>query len=321
METITNVIDHNLNISKYLNHNSCFIDIETTGLSRKNNIIYLIGLLYFDSSKKTWVLNQYFANSIEKEGPLLEQFILHISNFDHIITYNGDSFDLPFIDSRLKHHNIQYTIDKTKSFDLYRIIKQNKNYLDLENLKLKTIEESLGFFREDKYSGFECIAFYYEYVKSKDSLLKVDILRHNYDDLVHMLDIMIILEVLDEKKSFNLGSNRFTIENIQILGDIISFSGVTKLPLMKDIKFYGTNYDLFTNNLNTFTLSMEFKEGYITEKTKCIYIDSSDFPSINLRDTSGYNLPPNIFVLIIGKQYCVNNIKALLVNIFKDLFI
>lgn len=321
METITNVIDHSLNINNYLNKNSCFVDIETTGLSRKNNMIYLIGLLYFDFNRDTWILEQYFANSIDKEGLLLEEFISNISKFDNIITYNGNSFDLPFIDNRLSNHNINYSIDKTKSFDLYQIIKQNKNFLNLENLKLKTIEESLGFIREDKYSGYDCIGFYYDYIKSKDPILKKDILKHNYDDLVHMLDIMIILDVLDEKKSFDLGSNKFTIENIDIIGDILRFSGVIKNPLEKDIKFYGNSYDIFTNNLNTFTLSMEFKEGYITKENKCIYIDLLDFSTIKLRDNSGYNLPPNIFILLIEKKYCIDNIKTLLTNIFNDIFI
>lgn len=321
METIKNVIDHSLNIEKYLNKNSCFIDIETTGLSRKNNMIYLIGLLYFDLDQNTWILEQYFANSMDKEGLLLEEFISHISKFDNIITYNGNSFDLPFIDHRLKHHNINYSIDKTKSFDLYQIIKQNKDYLNLENLKLKTIEESLGFIREDKYSGYDCIGFYYDYIKSQDPILKIDILRHNYDDLVHMLDIMIILDVLDEKKSFDLSSNTFTIETIDIIGDILRISGLIKTPLEKDIKFYGNSYDIFTDNLNNFTLSIEFKEGYITKENKCIYIDLLDFSTINLKDNSGYNLPSNIFILVIEKKYCIDNIKSLLINIFNSIFI
>jgi uncharacterized protein YprB with RNaseH-like and TPR domain len=321
METITNVIDHSLNINNYLNKNSCFVDIETTGLSRKNNMIYLIGLLYFDFNRDTWILEQYFANSMEKEGLLLKEFISNISKFDHIITYNGNSFDLPFIDNRLSYHNIKYSIDKSKSFDLYQIIKQNKIYLNLENLKLKTIEESLGFIREDKYSGYDCIGFYYDYIRSKDPILKIDILKHNYDDLVHMLDIMIILDVLDGKKSFNLGSNKFTIENIDIIGDILRLSGIIKIPLKKDIKFYGNSYDIFTNNLDRFTFSMEFKEGYITKEDKCIYIDLLDFPTISIKDNSGYNLPPNIFVLLIEKDYCMDNIKTLLTNIFNDIFI
>ena len=99
METITHIINHNLNVSDYLNGNSCFIDIETTGLSRSKNMIYLIGLLYFDFTQNAWVLNQYFANNMDKEGALLKEFISNISKFDHIITYNGNSFDLPFIES------------------------------------------------------------------------------------------------------------------------------------------------------------------------------------------------------------------------------
>lgn len=324
METITSVIYHSLNISKYLGSNSCFIDIETTGLSRKNNMIYLIGLLYFDTDDNTWILKQYFANSMDKEHILLEEFISNISSFENIITYNGNSFDLPFIDHRLKHHNINYIIDKTKSFDLYQIIRQNRHYLDLTNLKLKTIEESLGFIRDDKYSGLDCIGFYYDYLTSNDWMLKANILKHNYDDLVHMLDIMVILDVLDEKRSFYVSSNdiynKFTISNIEVTGDIITISGIIDDPLKKDIKYYGNNYDMLTDNLNNFTFSMEFKEGYITPEDKCMYLDNSDFPSFILKDNTGYSLPDNIFVLMIGRKYCIDNIKTLLINIVENVF-
>lgn len=326
METISNIIYHDLNIKKYLgDSNSCFIDIETTGLSRKNNMIYLIGLLYFNVDSNTWILKQYFANSMDKEAQLLNTFISDIFSFDKLITYNGDSFDLPFINHRLAHYNIDTFINLSKSFDLYRVIRQNRQYLDLENLKLKTIEESLGFFRKDMYSGFDCIGFYHNYTNSKNPVLRDNILKHNYDDLVHMLDIMIILDILDEKKSFYANpknsSRKFTMDDIKIIGDMIYITGIIGSPLTRDIKHYGSNYNILTEQLDRFQVSLEFKEGYITEKDKCIYIDTLDFESLDLKGDTNYNLPNNIFVLMIEKKYCVDNIKNLLMNLFQGLII
>ena len=299
------------------------MDIETTGLSRKKNMIYLIGVLHPVENSGEWLLKQYFANSMDKEKELLQEFVDDISSYDNIITYNGDSFDIPFINHRLDHYGIDSFIDKSKSFDLYRVIRQNKQYLNLPNLKLKTIEESLGYFREDIYSGFDCIGFYYDYVNSMSLELKTKILRHNYDDLMHMLDIIKILDILDEKKSLSINiqnqERKFKIDDIKLIGDMIDISGIITPSLEKDIKYYASNYSIITDSLNSFRISIEFKEGYITEEEKCIYIDLLDFPILSLRNNTQINLPYNIFVLIIEKQYCPGNIKSLIMSLFKKI--
>lgn len=283
---------------------------------------YLIGVLFPIPGSNSWMLKQYFANSMDKEKELLEEFINDINLYDNIITYNGDSFDLPFINHRLDHYGIKTFVDSSKSFDLYRIIRKNKPYLSLPNLKLKTIEESLGYFREDIYSGFDCIGFYYEYIKSKNLELKDNILKHNYDDLVHMLDIMKILDVLDEKKSVHIDfkdfNRRFKIDDIQIIGDMINIIGTIALPLEQDVRYYRSNYNITTENLDSFKISMEFKEGYISKEEKCIYIDLLDYPNLNLNNNIHTNLPGNIFVLIIENQYCLHNIKNLLIALLKS---
>ncbi|MDR7857012.1 ribonuclease H-like domain-containing protein [Tissierella sp.] len=325
MEVIKNIISHSLDISKYFGDETvCFLDIETTGLSRDKNVIYLIGVLYLEGT--AWILKQYFANSIAKEKDLLVQFISDISSFGKIITYNGDSFDLPFINHRLMHHQINSNISKDKSFDIYRIVKNNKQYLELENLKLKTIELALGFEREDIYSGLDCIGFYYDYIKSNNKLMKDNTLKHNYDDLVHMLDIITILDIIDDKKTIILGSPsnviKFSIDNIVTNGDLLNINGTISNPLDSNIKYFGENYNLITEDLNKFTISLEIKKGYISEKDKCRYIETNDFPNIDdLVDSSGYKLPTNIILLMVGNKYCIPNIKNLLTKILEAIVI
>lgn len=325
METISNTISHSINMKKYFGENNiCFIDIETTGLNRNNSIIYLIGVLHNDKNSNNWILNQYFASNINKEKDILKEFVSNIHYFDKIVTFNGDAFDIPFIEHRLKHNNIEYIFDKSKSFNLYKIIKKNSFFLNLPNLKLKTIENSLGFIREDKYTGYDCIGFYYEYLNSREKLLKENILRHNYDDLVHMLDIIGILDVLDEKKSFYIdikGKNiKFNIDHIEIFGDMMNISGNIDTNLLNNIKHYGKNYSVLTNELNQFTTTIEFKSGYITKEEKCIYIDTSEFKDFKgLNDSTEFKLPANIFVLTIEKKYCITNIKDLLKKMFENI--
>lgn len=318
MEIIKNKISSSLEIINYFdNPNVCFLDIETTGLNRNKSIIYLIGVLYFDKFNDTWILNQYFANKPDKEKELLEDLLEHLSSFNMIITYNGESFDLPFIESRLKYHNIYYTFDKDKSFDIYRLIKKERYLLNLPNLKLKTIEKSLGINRDDIYSGKDCIGFYFDYINSGNEDLKAKILQHNYDDLVYMLDIIKILDIIEDKKSFILtdleSTFKFIIDDIKVSGDMIYISANTEERLKNNIKYYGNNIVISTEDYSRIDVSLEFKRGYVSEKEKCIFLDLSDFDYLNnIVDVSGYELPPNILVLMIEKDYIMDNIKNFL---------
>ncbi len=325
MENIRNIISHSLNSEKYFDKNNvCFIDIETTGLNRNNSMIYLIGILYYDPNGNNWILNQYFANTMNEEQDLLEQFIDKISKFDIIVTFNGESFDLPFIEHRLNKYGINYVFDKNKSFDLYQIVKKNRYFLDLPNLKLKTIELSLGFIREDKYSGRDCIGFYYDYISSKNRLLKENILKHNYDDLVNMLDVIKILDVLDEKKSFFINFNnanmKFTIYDIQLSGDMININGNLDSLLENNIKYYSENYSITTDDFHDFTISIEFKRGFITKEEQCIYIDSHEIEEFeNIKDATVYKIREGILILMVEKKYCIDNIKNIIKEIFKKI--
>ncbi len=315
MEIIINELTHNLNIDKYFKGlNSCFIDIETTGLSRKHKNIYLIGLLFYNYKNKIWTLKQYFANSLEDEKSILHKFMLDLSEFDNIITYNGESFDIPFINHRLKVHDMDYNISLSKSYDLYKLIKNNRDFLNLENLKLKTIERSLGYFREDMYSGFDCIKFYYDYIRSLSLDLKEKILKHNSDDLFYMLDTIKIIDLIDDKKTINLDSNinSFTIDVLYVDGDL-------KIPLKNNIKIFSDYYNISTEDFETLNISIYIKYGYVSEDEKCMYIDSLDYSHINLYSYSKYNIPSNIFILKVEKKLYLDNLKMFLKRILEDI--
>ena len=325
MEIITDRFYHKLNIDDYFKDmDCCFLDIETTGLSRKNNIIYLVGVLYFDKNYNLWTLTQLFANNQKEEKQLLEQLISMLSTFNNIITYNGDSFDIPFINYRLKYNSINHTISKSSSIDLYSIVKANKQILNFDNLKLKTIEENLGIFREDIYNGKDCIDFYYKYISSKDEILKDKILKHNYDDLYYMLDIIEILDLIKDKKSVNLVLNKktimLTIDEIFLYGDMFNINGFFNTNLEKEIIFFSQYFNIVTEEFNKFKASIEFKKAYITPTEKCIYIDKNDFEiPMYVKDLSGYKIPQNILILMIERKYCMDNIRSLLKQLFIQL--
>ncbi len=322
MEIISTKLFHKLNINKYFKgKNSCFIDIETTGLDKNKQIIYLIGLLSYDDYTSNWVLKQYFSNELGSEKTLLETFMKDISLFDNLINYNGDRFDIPFINHRLKVNGIDDFISINNSYDLYKTIKVNKDYLKLENLKLKTVEKSLGYFREDIYSGFDCIGFFYNYIKNKDPLLRKKILKHNSDDLFYMLDIIEVLDVIHSKKTISLNLNEntlyFTIDNIKFKDNIIYIEGFLDRGLNNNIKFFSDQYNVSTDEFRHFNISIYVRYGYVSKEEIATYINTLDYKDIKLYSTSKYDIPANIFILKVEKKLYFDNIRLLLKTILE----
>lgn len=302
---------------------ACFLDIETTGLNRQHSYIYLIGLLYFNKEKNSWYLRQFFAHHIKNEERLLKEFNSFIKNFDLILSYNGDSFDIPFIEARFKKYGICSNLAEVESLDLYKKIKAESPYLDIENLKLKTIEEFVGIYREDEYSGKDCIEFYNQYIRNGDEGLKEKILQHNFDDLYYLGDIIKIFNHIADVKKLAIPLDRkeigIRIEDIKINGDIIKICcNITNLDENVDIIHYDNGFNVNWQS-NSMVIDIEVKEGLITPTRKALFIDKLSFPSkiVELRDLSEYVVPDNVILLKVENKYIMENIK----NIIRELIL
>lgn len=134
---------------------ACYIDIETTGFNRKKDLIYLIGLLYQDH--KQLVLSQYLCEKPEDEYELLYKLNTFLEDFDYLVHFNGDSFDLPFIKERMRLYRLEEGLSKLGSYDFYRKLKPLKRILRTDNFKLKTMEAICGYHRIDPFTGGELI--------------------------------------------------------------------------------------------------------------------------------------------------------------------
>ncbi|MCR5691642.1 MAG: ribonuclease H-like domain-containing protein, partial [Eubacterium sp.] len=168
--------------------NTCFFDIETTGFSGKVASCYLIGAASMQNGKME--LHQWFADDYHSEKDLLTSFFDYLKNFRSLVHFNGDRFDIPFLEDRCRFLKIPCGFEHLRSIDLIKDLRPLKNFLGLENCKLKTAESLLGFKRRDTFSGGDCIQLYSDFMQKKvyrddshkDCLDKL--LLHNEDDLV-----------------------------------------------------------------------------------------------------------------------------------------
>ncbi len=172
-----------------------FFDIETTGFSADTAMVYLIGCVWHQADG--WRLAQWFADSREAEGEVLTAFFKWMSRFTTLVHFNGDTFDIPFLQKRCQRFKLPYSFEGLFSVDIYRKIRPLKNLLGLDNLKQKAVESFLGVEREDVYSGGELIEIYGQYLRSQDNKLLKLLLLHNEDDLKGMPSILPILAYTD----------------------------------------------------------------------------------------------------------------------------
>ena len=108
-------------IRTFLTADTLLLDIETTGLSAARHFIYCIGCSYLSPDKSDSITVQlFFAEKPEQEAELLAALTTLLQTHKRIITFNGNSFDLPFLKKRYEINHIKQPFSDTQSVDLYR---------------------------------------------------------------------------------------------------------------------------------------------------------------------------------------------------------
>lgn len=172
-----------------------FLDIETTGLSPKTASVYLIGACYLKDH--TWKGIQWFAKTLEEEAEILQAFFTFAADYSTLIHFNGNQFDLPFLQKRCEILSLPYSFDGFQGIDIYKRVSSCRHFLQLPNCKQKSIEKFLHIEREDTFQGGELIQVYKEYCVSPSPKQEKLLLLHNKDDLQGMLAILPILAYPD----------------------------------------------------------------------------------------------------------------------------
>lgn len=273
--------------NRFFNANKISIfDIETTGLYPKHDKIILIGFVHIMPLHNDGELVQFFAESPEEEKDILLEAIREIIDSDMLITYNGRSFDVPFLDTRCKKYSIQSK--NIFNLDLYQLV---RNYSTLKNIMGSLSQKSMeGFMqiehlRADEISGGESVNLYNEYTSNdsasfrSEELLK-KILLHNRDDVLQLTRLISLLKYFDlnvavEKIGFTtkdllvteytLSGTQFKINGLQ-KNEYVDYISFPNLKFSGKIEFNGENgfwqaeYPIYTRKEGKFIDLTEFKE-------------------------------------------------------------
>lgn len=190
----TNILQLNLAGTQFQDYNKSsllFFDIETTGLSARMSYIYLIGVIAWEDN--VWKCTQWFAENTNDEPVILQEFLSYSQSKSLLIHFNGDRFDIPYINEKCEAYHLNITLSSIISRDLLRMIRPLRKMLQLNSLKQKSLEAFLHVDRDDEFSGGELISVYYSYVRTPDPEKLDTLLLHNYEDLLGMISILPIL--------------------------------------------------------------------------------------------------------------------------------
>ena len=162
-----------------------FMDIETKGLS--NVPIILIGVAEIKGSKI--IASQYFLRNYAEEPNIIEAYLSHLDEDSIHVTFNGKSFDVPFIKNRCRYNRIEGNLD-LPHLDLMYFAK-NLWKDSLPNCQLQTIEKEIfGIEREEDVPG-QYIPSYYDAYLLKDNIGPVvPIIEHNAQDIISLASFL-----------------------------------------------------------------------------------------------------------------------------------
>ena len=166
-------------------NNYLFMDIETLGL--KAVPLILIGVSRVENKKIT--VDQFLLRDLKDEISALEAFNSTVDKDTIFVSFNGQTFDLPYIKDRLNYHQLKPDLNRNH-LDLMHFSRRAwKNHLP--NCKLQTIEKHLfDFEREDDVPSSMVPSFYKTYLQTGNIGPLIPIVEHNREDVITLARIL-----------------------------------------------------------------------------------------------------------------------------------
>ena len=162
-----------------------FLDLETCGLS--SSPVFLAGTMFWNG--EDFVLRQYFARHYGEEPGLLAAVAEQARGFEALITFNGKSYDAPFLAARALTHGVQLQLPR-HHLDLLHHARRRWRQ-DLPDCRLTTLELRVCRRRRiGDVPGDEIPGLYHDYVRNGDAWRLVPVFHHNLLDVTTMADVL-----------------------------------------------------------------------------------------------------------------------------------
>jgi len=227
-----------------------FLDLETTGLRSNGIFAFMIGLGYYVNEQ--FIVEQIFLPDPEAEVNSFDRLLELVNEKSLLITFNGKTFDIPVLESRLLYHQIWLNLRAMEHLDLLHLARRlwkNK----LPSCALETIEfYILGQIRDKELDieGGEIPQTYFSFLLNGNPELMQRVFLHNHTDILHTAALFTLIcnsisyppqGGMDSRIDYHSlamlyqSQNRIDIAK-KILEDMLS-AGITDKDVLRDLGF------------------------------------------------------------------------------------
>ena len=162
-----------------------FLDLETGGLA--SSPVFLAGTMRWNG--ETFVLRQYFARHYGEEGALLRALAEEARGYEFLVTFNGKSYDAPFLKGRAVTHGVRLDLPPFH-VDLLHIARRRWR-ADLPDCRLQTLERHVcRRWRSGDVPSDEVPGLYHDFVRDGDPWRLIPVFHHNLLDVIAMGEIL-----------------------------------------------------------------------------------------------------------------------------------
>lgn len=171
-------------------------DTETSGLSNgSGSFIFMLGLGYFED--ENYVVDQLILPDLSAETAFLRQTELIFGRFPVLLSYNGKSFDIPMLQSRLRFHLMP---DFTKTIAHCDLLKLTRRYwkpalgaVNLSNIEHYVLKLQRG---DEEVPGYLAPELYRDFLRDGDASHISGVAYHNQIDVVSLSAFILYLNDL-----------------------------------------------------------------------------------------------------------------------------
>lgn len=162
-----------------------WLDTETTGLAGGTGTrAFLIGAAYFDGG--ALVVEQFLLRRLSAEGRLLTALRDRLGGVRHLVTFNGQRFDWPILETRFLLARQQPVALELHTDLIYPARRLWHRVLGTHRLSILEAE-ILGAPRTDDVQGWEIPMIYVQYLRTSDRRALDPVLLHNRSDLLALV--------------------------------------------------------------------------------------------------------------------------------------
>lgn len=160
------------------------IDIETLGMFQRPIILLGLARVHGDGIR----VEQFLLRRIDEEPAALAGLLDHLGGRRAFVTFNGRTFDVPYIRERLAYYGIRASLEGPH-FDVLHF--SRRAWRDcVPDCKLTTLERCfLGIEREDDVPSAMVPEFYESYMRTGNPGPLVPIVEHNRRDLLTLASL------------------------------------------------------------------------------------------------------------------------------------